>query len=445
MIQLKNKKYNEKHSIIISIGIALVVLVIYSIILSSVISTQKQIERIRATEKYVYFQSSMENFVYSNINLLRGYIAYLSTKEEMTEEDTIRFLDELLKNNKENIRNIGIIEDTTIKWNYPKEGNEEAIGVDLGLIDKQKENVLKVKETLQYTAQGPVDLVQGGVGFIIRSPVIKDEQYWGQVSVVIDGERFYRDIKSYEDSYNIDVLIYNNDEDVPVRIYGNESLINSQNLKFTYQADLLNWIIYIQPKGGWGKHNFQMVILLLVGLSISMTIGDLAFFLQRNSVKIKYQANHDQLTGLYNRNYLNIWGTKILENARNNGTKVGIMMLDINKFKQINDIYGHKIGDEVLKEFSFKLKDVFTQEEKVIRLGGDEFLILFTEIKCKEELAEAVDMLRKSINGNMFIEEFNILVSSSIGFSTFPDDGDSIDAVIHQADLLMYKEKNKKR
>ncbi len=105
----------------------------------------------------------------------------------------------LIQSNSKLIKNISVLKDTTIVYAYPLKGNEAVIGKNLAFIAAQKGNVLKVKKNMTPIFQGPVNLVQGGTGFISRIPVIlEDGTYWGQISIVINGEELMKETGLYE-------------------------------------------------------------------------------------------------------------------------------------------------------------------------------------------------------------------------------------------------------
>ena len=438
---MKNKTFNEKLAYLLSFGVGLIVFIILLFFHKTMYEKHKQLNRIETTEKYIYFQKDIANIVYSNINLLDGYKAFLSTQKDLSKENTESYLNELLKDKTDYIKNLTVLEDTTIVMSYPSKGNEASIGVDLSKIDKQKENVLKVKASLKPIFQGPVKLVQGGTGFIIRIPIEREEKYWGQLSVVIDGDRFIKAIEKIEKNLNIQVAIVNISEGINTYIYGNEASINASSSKFDYDIDLLNWMIYINPKSPNSVKVPFIVFMILIPLLFSILAGVVSWVCQKKFAKIRYHASYDNLTELYNRNYSNRHVPAIFEEAKKRNYKLGIMVLDINKFKSINDNYGHNVGDKVLKDFSSKLKTMVRNGEKVFRIGGDEFLIIFNKFEDEEALKIIKERIKESLNYTLVINHVEVKISSSIGYAVFPDHGENADAVIDFADKNMYEDK----
>jgi len=407
----------------------------------AILDKHKQTNRIETAEKYIYFQKDISNIIYSNINLLHGYTAFLATQKDVSKENTTSFLNELLKDKMEYIRNITIIKDTTILMTYPSAGNESSIGVDLTKVEKQKEKILKVKQSLKPIFQGPVHLVQGGAGFIIRIPVEKEGKYWGQLSVVLDAERFLKVIENIEKELKLEIAIVNIDDEAKTLIYGNKSVIDSNYSKFNYNADLLNWMIYINPKYTKTAMLYSNIFIFIFSVLFSILAAILIWFYLKHFARIRYRADYDNLTGLYNRNYSLRYVPPLFEDAKKQNHKLGVMILDINKFKSINDNYGHHAGDIVLKDFSMKLKLILRDEEKVFRIGGDEFMIIFEGIKNHESLKVIENRIRESMRYTIILDKNEVKVSTSIGSALFPDDGDTVHEVKDLADKNMYEDK----
>lgn len=157
---------------------------------------------------------------------------------------------------------------------------------------------------------------------------------------------------------------------------------------------------------------------------------------------IKFQANYDSLTHLPNRTlFLDRLTNAIKLTKRNNG-KLALMILDLNKFKWINDTLGHHAGDILLKETARKSKAAVRNSDTVARLGGDEFSIIVPELK---KITDAELIARKIFNSfkqAIVIDQQEIFISGSIGISIFPDDGDDINTLQKNADSAMYMAKN---
>ena len=398
-------------------------------------------ERLEVMERFLRFQSSAQATINESVNLMKGYLAYMQTNPGISKEDTNRYLDELLSNNKTLIRNIGIMKDTTIIWNYPKEGNEKAIGTDLSEIPGQMDDVLGMKETLEEVFVGPVNLVQGGEGFIVREPVIIEGNYWGQISIVIDGDKYLEHIDSMAGDAGIKVTFFNEDEFPLNPFYGDREIIGRGGLELDIAVLNSNWKVAVEPMGGWEETSAKFGMLKAGAAIVGLTIGFLLHMVLYTRHQLKYQATRDSLTGLNNRYVLEHHYQAVTRESEIGGGLVGIFLLDINNFKKINDSYGHKVGDVVLIEFAKMLESVGVKDKRVFRLGGDEFLILVSGNEEIQELKHVERKIRAKSEFRFKYEDIEIEIIPSMGLASYPTDGYTLDEVMHVADSRMYDEK----
>jgi diguanylate cyclase (GGDEF)-like protein len=162
--------------------------------------------------------------------------------------------------------------------------------------------------------------------------------------------------------------------------------------------------------------------------------------LQNAYKEISFLAHHDVLTGLMNRNYFNDHIAKSLEKAKLSGEKVAVIFMDLDRFKVINDTYGHNFGDELLKEVSKRLVDCTGKDEMASRQGGDEFILLI-ENTSQAHAEDIANKIIHSISLPYFIEGNEIYCTTSLGISMYPADGLEAQKLIKYADLAMYKAK----
>lgn len=155
-----------------------------------------------------------------------------------------------------------------------------------------------------------------------------------------------------------------------------------------------------------------------------------------------YQANYDQLTGLYNRHYMQSHMHSVFARANRQKKKAALLFMDIDNFKNINDSLGHDIGDKVLKQTAERLKELLRETDSPARTGGDEFTILIeglTENDHAEVVArKLVDLFKEPY----IVKEKEIYTTASVGISVYPDDSQSIDELMQYADIAMYQAKD---
>jgi diguanylate cyclase (GGDEF)-like protein/PAS domain S-box-containing protein len=157
--------------------------------------------------------------------------------------------------------------------------------------------------------------------------------------------------------------------------------------------------------------------------------------------KLLHQANFDQLTHLPNRYYMLSYIESAFARARRQRTKVSLLFLDLDNFKDINDTLGHGTGDELLKQVADRMRSLFRETDTAARLGGDEFLILLEGLQQQEQAAVVVNRITQSFKKPFFVNSHEIYTSATIGISTYPDDGISVDLLMQYADTAMYHAK----
>jgi diguanylate cyclase (GGDEF)-like protein len=158
--------------------------------------------------------------------------------------------------------------------------------------------------------------------------------------------------------------------------------------------------------------------------------------------RIEYLANYDALTGLPNRNLLTSRLHLALVQAERSERSVGVLMLDIDRFKHINDSYGHAYGDALLREVAARLRSVPREGDTVGRLGGDEFVIVLANMRHPDNAAALALKVQNALLAPVIVEGNEIYVSVSLGVSVCPGDGDDADTLLKQADVAMYRAKD---
>ena len=160
---------------------------------------------------------------------------------------------------------------------------------------------------------------------------------------------------------------------------------------------------------------------------------------------IRHMAYHDALTGLPNRVLFNDRLAVATANALRHGKSVAVLMLDLDKFKQINDVLGHKTGDLLLKAVADRLQTTLRKSDTVARMGGDEFIIILPEIGHDFEAGLVAGKIIEIFQFPFRLEGNTVSVTTSVGISLFPQDGKDLEAIIKRADIAMYQAKKQGR
>ena len=161
--------------------------------------------------------------------------------------------------------------------------------------------------------------------------------------------------------------------------------------------------------------------------------------------QIKQLALTDPLTGLANRNQYNQKLKEIAHYSHRYTTKFALLLIDLDKFKLVNDTFGHAAGDVLLQKVAEVLLNSCREVDTVARLGGDEFVIILNDIKEPEDVAILAEKLGKKLSEPLIIENNNIQISASMGISCYPNDSMDIQELMHMADKALYSSKHEGR
>ncbi len=157
----------------------------------------------------------------------------------------------------------------------------------------------------------------------------------------------------------------------------------------------------------------------------------------------KYLAYHDALTGLPSRQlFLDRLGQAIMR-ARRNNYITGILFLDLDGFKRINDTLGHSTGDKLLVEVGKRIEECVRESDTVARLGGDEFTVLLGRIEHEQDAANVAKKILQALNASIRVENNELFVTTSIGISLYPEDGNDVETLVKKADVAMYRAKSR--
>jgi diguanylate cyclase (GGDEF)-like protein len=191
----------------------------------------------------------------------------------------------------------------------------------------------------------------------------------------------------------------------------------------------------------WSVNEQGFSALIASDISLSLEV-DKRKVIEKN---LEHQAYHDSLTGLPNRALLLDRIDQAIRHAKRNNSLLAVLFLDLDNFKQINDSFGHSVGDTVLVSISGMLKKALRDMDTIARLGGDEFTILLSEFEKEEEINEITTKLFDILRRPLMIKGSELFVTTSIGISVYPNDGKNPEILLRNADTAMYRAKEKGR
>ena len=210
-----------------------------------------------------------------------------------------------------------------------------------------------------------------------------------------------------------------------------------------------------------GSCNFETTYLSRTGRAIVAEVNESPIELEGKSVilsvarditerkraerQLAYIATHDALTGLPNRVLFNDRLNLALAQAQRHQQRLAVLLLDLDRFKDINDTLGHSVGDQFLRATGKRLKGLLRKSDTLARMGGDEFLFLVTEIARADNAIEVARKILESFQEPFLVEDHELRTTASIGVTIFPDDGSDADTLLKNADIAMYSAKQRGR
>jgi diguanylate cyclase len=417
-------------------------------------------------------RSRVESALNSAVFLAQGLVAYVAGVETPAEPQVSRVL-KALHDADDRIRNVGLAPGNRLTFIYPEKGNERALGLQFEDHPAQWPSVRKAIETRQSVLAGPVELVQGGTAIINRTPIfLPDGRYWGVISTVIDLSRLLASAGLAPEVSGVRYVLYGDNADgAAARVLGDEASLDARAIRMDIEVPGGRWSLVAMPAAGWADTAREVHALraLLWGLSAVFAgfafallrgramAGDLAASLARLNDELTTTnrelfrlSRNDTLTHLPNRRsfeeaYAAAWRT-----CQRNRMQISVLMVDIDRFKSINDTYGHSAGDATLVEVAAAVQGQMRRADDIVaRWGGEEFIVMVVGLgpAAAESLGEciraAAAQCRVQVPGEIGLGG---PVSVSVGVATtIPTPGSVPNALIDAADSALYAAKNSGR
>ncbi|HMN47418.1 MAG TPA: EAL domain-containing protein [Povalibacter sp.] len=152
-------------------------------------------------------------------------------------------------------------------------------------------------------------------------------------------------------------------------------------------------------------------------------------------------AHHDQLTGLPNRLFLAAHLPIAMEQARKRRQALAVLFLDLDRFKHVNDTFGHETGDKLLQSVAQRVKEVVRAEDTVVRMGGDEFVVILGAVRNAEQVTDTASRITAALTAPIVIDGKPLVTTVSVGVSLYPRDGEDVGSLLRHSDTAMYQAK----
>lgn len=213
----------------------------------------------------------------------------------------------------------------------------------------------------------------------------------------------------------------------------------------------LNLYLYWQLGASWGELAGRGGVAVLLHLLVGIGVGRLADLharlkrelAERNEVenRLEYLAYHDPLTGLPNRLLFHDHLERELAHARRNQHRVGVLALNLERFRWVNDSFGHDAGDKLLSEVGQRLQRAVRQSDTVARLGSDTFVILLPKLRTGSDISSVYEKIQAQLAQPLFLNGQELQITGRMGVAQFPEDGDEPETLLRNADAALNRAK----
>ena len=415
--------------------------------------------------------ASISSAMNVRLNLTSSLNAFVTTRGEFTPEEFDNFAG-ILQKGLPGVMSLQLAPDGIVTYITNLERNRKAIGHDLMKDPKRRIRAEQSMRERSYIIAGPINLIQGGQAIIARRPLFlstgdgDEDVFWGFSTILIDINMILSDksIVSLDNEFSLAIRGKHGLGEKGEVFKGDQSTFDSALAKSIVQLPDASWVIAVAEKQlktfpGFLRSPWYWVMMFFISIvgaiaayliadrprrledAINRATNDLNIEVEhRKSIEkeVLYMAQHDKLTGLPNRRLFDELGNHVLAKVRRDKAQCGILFIDIDGFKEVNDLHGHQTGDQLLKMIANRFNERLRKADIIARYGGDEFVVIITEKNLVDSIQHIAEEIVALISNPFNIGEEIITVGASIGVSVYPDHGLTLDGLIEQADAAMY-------
>lgn len=410
----------------------------------------QQTERDSAREELSIIRSRLEALIISDIYLVNSLPVVVAANSEFSRVGW-REVAQIVIKRSSHIKGIILAPDDVIQLVYPYK-YERYIGRRIGHPRRNQGAKLDYQLNQEPLVADAVELDNGDLGLVARVPIYIDppfnQRYWGNVSVIINLEHLLDNAGVREFAKNYNLAIASVDEQLKPQSY---LLGDASTLKDAFASELVlfpngTWIIAASANQSFlsDVNWYQLNSARLIGYSSLLLLCGAYFAVSRLYRNANQRSLHDELTGLPNRRYFMFTFKRQFALAKRSGVKekFALLNIDLDKFKEINDLYGHDAGDRVLELAGQRIQTALRSSDVVARVGGDEFLILLPRIMDPVHLESIIESVRSHLTQDPIeYDSLPIELQASIGFAIYQPEMESVEDMFKIADAAMYRNK----
>lgn len=371
-------------------------------------------------------------------------LAAVIAAEERIDKRTFDAIAARLVRANPSIRNVALAPGNVITAIHPVRGNEAALGLRYADMPGQYEAVQQAIRTRRTVIAGPIALVQGGTGLVSRTPVFlrdaegRDTRYWGIVALAVDVGPLFVDLGRIADHNGLAIAVRRAGGET---FFGDPGVFGSLPVSMPYPvAGGGSWELAALPRDGWASVRAVPPYTRIALHVLALVLGWLAYRMLASQGRDRMLARHDALTGLLNRKSFDRQLGEAMQQTR--PRSCALVLIDLDRFKPVNDNHGHRAGDLVLQQVAARLQQVVRGSDTAYRLGGDEFALLLQGERGTRELfhlvERAVDLIRQPV---VLPDRQSVSIGASTGVAVFPsgDEPERAGDVFDRADRALYR------
>lgn len=429
--------------------IPLMVLIAALGVAAVIIVTMKKNDNKDKQARLVYTTESVMTKINANIN---NYLRILDIWETLILQDDGKISDfekasTVLADKLKGIHSIAIAPGDVPKYFFPKDQNDIVLqNLDT---DKSFQEAFNTRPNkTNPSLNGPFTGKDNKKYFLMRNPLndpAKTGRYWGYAGIIISSDAIFDGINlegMEKHGYKFDLSVI---DSTSINIV---PFIKSKSQKFCdpqeFTIPILNqyWVLKIDQFMTHQRAYLAVKIIIAILLSVfASLLSSMLMNIRERNKELEKLTYIDELTGLSNsRKY-----QQTLDCLQKEGSPYGIIYLDLNNFKTVNDTYGHKIGNELLKIIANLLKNCVRDKDKPYRIGGDEFALIINGAQSEETYKAIIKRIENSIERTIIIGSLKITPGISAGYARIFEDGGTSAEIERIAEKAMYAEKKRKK
>ena len=389
-------------------------------------------------------RARLESELNATLFITTGLVGYVTAYDDFLEPERVTTALAVIYEQGRHVRNVGLAPGNRITYIYPVEGNETALGTHYRDLPAQWPEVRRAMQQRRTVLTGPVDLVQGGQALIARTPVyIDSDRYWGILSIVIDMNSLF-EAADFSASEGVEYALRwrRGRPGQPGTILGREEVFSADPVVLDIPVPGGAWQLAASPTG-LERLPPALRVYRVAGHIVAIVIAALLFLVVEERRRIAWLATHDSMTQLANRRSFDRVLDHQVRRAEARGGTFGLLYVDLDGFKEINDAYGHARGDEVLARVAARLAGLLDDDEFVARIGGDEFAVLSPRLGGHGQARQRARTLRDALAGMRPAADLDAPLGASVGIAVYPQDGTDAEALLRHADADMYRAKDR--